>query len=78
MDGTVNRKAAAKKAEDIFKALEECSQEMNFEITVSIGIAACPEHGSTYEELFNAADKAMYEGKKHGKNQFQIGGNEIL
>lgn len=78
MDGTVNRKAAAKKAEDIFKALEECSQEMDFEITVSIGIAACPEHGSTYEELFNAADKAMYEGKKHGKNQFQIGGNEIL
>lgn len=34
----------------------------------SIGVALYPDDGMTYSEIFNAADKALYYLKKHGKN----------
>lgn len=37
--------------------------------TVSIGVAAYPEHGQTVEELFEAADAAMYRAKHAGRNR---------
>ena len=37
-------------------------------LTVSIGIAIFPQHGSTAEELIHAADEAMYHSKRQGKN----------
>ena len=40
------------------------------ETSLSIGIALAPEDGSTYEELYNAADKALYLSKRGGKNQY--------
>ncbi|MEO5374216.1 MAG: diguanylate cyclase [Alphaproteobacteria bacterium] len=39
-------------------------------IGVSIGIAQYPEDGTTSEALLAAADRAMYEVKKNGKNNF--------
>jgi len=39
-------------------------------ITASIGISLYPEHGTTAEKLIRAADKAMYEIKRKGKNSF--------
>lgn len=36
----------------------------------SIGIAIAPEHGTSYYELFNKADQALYQVKDHGKNSF--------
>lgn len=39
-------------------------------VSASIGIALYPEHGATSEQLMQAADKAMYEVKKSGKNNF--------
>jgi diguanylate cyclase (GGDEF)-like protein len=41
-------------------------------ISVSIGIACYPIHGSTIEDILNKADKAMYEAKKAGKNQIMF------
>lgn len=38
-------------------------------ITISIGIASVPEHGNTAEELVRAADMALYDAKKRGRNQ---------
>lgn len=38
-------------------------------ITVSIGAAALPEHGSTPAELVRAADEAMYRAKQGGRDR---------
>ena len=38
-------------------------------VTVSIGVACFPDHGSTFEAVLKAADDAMYVSKKEGKNR---------
>jgi GGDEF domain-containing protein len=37
-------------------------------ITVSIGVAAFPDHGTTAQELLGAADKALYRAEAGGRN----------
>lgn len=39
------------------------------EVTVSVGLAVSPEDGATPEELFSAADKALYAAKEAGRNR---------
>jgi len=39
------------------------------QLTVSIGVAAFPEHGQTLEEIIQASDKALYESKRSGRNR---------
>jgi len=41
-------------------------------ITISIGLAQFPSHGSTVEDLLLAADKALYEAKHSGRNRVVI------
>ncbi|HUW27211.1 MAG TPA: EAL domain-containing protein [Sulfuriferula sp.] len=41
-------------------------------VTVSLGIALYPQHGSTIEELIAHADTAMYQAKACGKNTWQV------
>jgi len=38
-------------------------------VTVSLGIAIYPEHGQGLEEILQAADKALYESKRAGRNR---------
>jgi diguanylate cyclase (GGDEF)-like protein len=38
-------------------------------MTVSAGIAAAPEHGSTSAELLHAADAALYMAKEGGRDR---------
>jgi len=38
-------------------------------ITVSIGVASCPDHADTAQTLISAADKALYTAKQTGRNQ---------
>jgi len=45
-------------------------------ITVSIGVAAYPEDGSTMEELFKQVDGLMYKAKKLGKNRVYSGNGD--
>jgi diguanylate cyclase (GGDEF)-like protein len=37
-------------------------------LTVSVGVAAFPEHGSTSEELLKIADECLYESKARGRD----------
>lgn len=39
------------------------------QVTVSIGLAMYPADGKTPSELIEAADKALYQAKKNGRNQ---------
>ncbi len=41
-------------------------------VTVSIGVAAFPEHGGTLEEVMQASDKALYESKRRGRNRVTV------
>lgn len=40
--------------------------------TISLGIAAYPEHGKTRDELIQAADAALYACKKAGRNTTRV------
>lgn len=40
--------------------------------SISIGVSLFPAHGKTYTDLFRHADKALYEAKRCGKNQFVV------
>jgi diguanylate cyclase (GGDEF)-like protein/PAS domain S-box-containing protein len=41
-------------------------------LTLSIGVAALPEHGSTSEAVLRAADLALYQAKAGGRNSVSI------
>jgi diguanylate cyclase (GGDEF)-like protein/putative nucleotidyltransferase with HDIG domain len=45
-------------------------------VTVSIGVASFPAHGSTRDELLACADAAMYASKRRGKNRVSVAGEE--
>ncbi len=74
MDSKTKRKVIQDKAKNICMLLkEDYFDEKNcIEVSSSIGIAVYPESGSTYEELFQNADTALYDVKTNGKNSFKI------
>lgn len=42
------------------------------QVTISVGIAAYPEHGISSEELFRTADQALYQSKERGRDTVTI------
>jgi len=42
------------------------------QVGASLGIACFPRHGGTRKELLHAADAAMYEVKRFGKNSYAM------
>jgi len=44
-------------------------------ITISIGVAVSPEHGSLPQDLIRMADDALYVAKARGRNQVVLAGN---
>jgi diguanylate cyclase (GGDEF)-like protein len=43
--------------------------ENTIQVTASMGVAGFPEHGRVYEEVIQAADKALYVAKNSGRNR---------
>ena len=43
----------------------------SLDITISVGVAAYPEHGSAAKDLVAAADAAMYQAKARGRNRVE-------
>jgi diguanylate cyclase (GGDEF)-like protein/PAS domain S-box-containing protein len=44
-------------------------------VTASIGVASYPENASTYEDLLEKSDQALYHSKENGRNQVTAYGN---
>jgi diguanylate cyclase (GGDEF)-like protein/PAS domain S-box-containing protein len=66
---------AIQRAEAWRKAIEELSLALgNFHITftISLGVAAYPEHGKTPDDLTRCADQALYRAKHEGRNQVSV------
>ncbi|WP_233588682.1 sensor domain-containing diguanylate cyclase [Legionella sp. km535] len=62
--------------EEFQKAIKSKSVFFNNQIlpvvTVSIGLAIAPKHGTTMDELIQAADQALYKAKMLGKNRIEL------
>jgi len=52
--------------------------EVPVRITVSGGLAMFPAHGQSTTELFRAADDALFESKRNGRNRIQVAPSSIL
>ena len=66
--------AAIERAEGWRRSVEALSiVHGNFPITftISLGVAAYPEHGKTADDLMRCADRALYEAKAGGRNRTQ-------
>jgi diguanylate cyclase (GGDEF)-like protein len=60
-----------KRLEKIISSVTHISVgEVELDISLSMGIALCPDHGTSIEELMNHSDHAMYVTKQNGKNGF--------
>lgn len=46
-----------------------CDGDLALHNTISIGVACFPQHGESGEAVISAADQALYEAKKRGRNQ---------
>ncbi len=42
-------------------------------VTLSIGVAVCPEHSGDVEELLHVADEALYQAKQQGRDCVVVG-----
>jgi diguanylate cyclase (GGDEF)-like protein len=63
---------SCRRAEDLRRAVEEMAVshgENRFRITVSLGVAAFPEHGREMDVLIRHADDNLYRAKNAGRNQ---------
>ena len=62
------------KAEEIAEGFEHIAYKGIQEntISMSIGIAICPDHGNTFNQLYKKADAALYQAKALGKNRASI------
>ena len=45
-------------------------------LTISAGLAAFPDDGSTYEQILGRADEALYRAKHAGRNQVCVAGRD--
>lgn len=79
-DTTAER--AAERAEALREAIQTIRLPPPYEddpgITVSIGMASYPSHGSTQSELLAAADGALYAAKRRGRNQVVVADTDTL
>ena len=53
-------------------------QSHNVSITVSVGVGIYPTHGEEVETLMKSADRAMYEAKRTGKNNYCVATRRAL
>jgi diguanylate cyclase (GGDEF)-like protein len=73
---TANLEAACARAESLRLKMKELTvlhqgKSMGM-LTISVGVAVFPDHGSSPKELMAAADAALYEAKRNGRDQIAV------
>jgi diguanylate cyclase (GGDEF)-like protein len=70
----IGKEHAKQKAEWLRKDFESAQflDQESAAVTISIGVATCPEDGSSQEELLKKADGALYEAKRQGRNRVSV------
>jgi diguanylate cyclase (GGDEF)-like protein/PAS domain S-box-containing protein len=66
---------ARQRAEELHQTVNSLNipySNFNLTTTISMGVAAYPEHGKSKEELLRAADRAMYIAKNTGRNRVVV------
>jgi diguanylate cyclase (GGDEF)-like protein len=66
-----NEQDAAQAAARICEQLANDGQQPR--VTVSVGVAVYPTHGTSIEKLLGAADRALYRMKGRGEKKFRLG-----
>ncbi len=74
MENVPSKKVLEAKANSILEAFSKTYVDdyAEYSISGSIGIALYPDAGMKYEDLYKAADKALYKSKQQGKNCYVI------
>jgi diguanylate cyclase (GGDEF)-like protein len=71
----VSKQVALNKAEQIRQSIETekffYNEHDHLGITISIGVAAFDEDAKDSTQLVEAADKALYSAKRHGRNRVE-------
>lgn len=78
MRDTADINKIAEKAAEINRYISSVrieGAEDNFAISVSIGIALCPDDGGSFDKLYLNADSALYEAKRRGRKQYVFYGD---
>ena len=67
---------AVERAEKLRKAVEAVTvrygEKVLPKITISIGVAMAPEHGTLPQDIMKCADDALYAAKDRGRNQVVV------
>lgn len=68
----IDEDLAVEKIESIFEKFRNHPLLAEYEVGISVGAAFSPSNGSTFVELFENADNALYEAKNNGKGSYVI------
>jgi diguanylate cyclase (GGDEF)-like protein len=70
------RKITQMRAEQIREDIRHIHMQYEGQIlealTLSLGVAVFPEHGSTYDEILRAVDAALYRAKRDGRDRVSV------
>ncbi|GGB96598.1 hypothetical protein GCM10011352_23400 [Marinobacterium zhoushanense] len=67
MDGARNTAERVRQAVEALEIRLEDGRSAG--VTLSLGVASYPEHGTSYEALLQSADEALYRAKQQGRNR---------
>lgn len=74
MKDTSNTEIVRDRCELLVKTFRDQMQQLmpNLSVSISVGCALIPAHGSSYQELFRHADNALLAAKRTGKCRYKI------